>query len=175
MVRTPGFHHTLFSQPLSRTLRVLSLSLFVTILFCSCTTDQKVPIFNGITFDLHQGETVGDIGQDVKDVYTLHFNNSDIQIPLFKYIRHEDYEIFIGIPFNTTLEQLISQRGTENHTENRPPTYYKTSTIDGQYLIEFAGRFNGNNLLYIAALTDSEAVARSFLNADTLSDRIEPQ
>ena len=86
------------------------LSILIIISFFACTSskkDKEVFIFNNISFKLIEGESLVDIKPKIKENYLSYFKNTNLQIPLLKSIKNKDYKIYLGIPYNTSIEKLI--------------------------------------------------------------------
>ncbi|MFW5804638.1 MAG: hypothetical protein ACOCWG_05355, partial [bacterium] len=119
-------------------------------------------------------ETLDQIQQD--DKYSQYFNNKkNIQIPLFKYIRNDSYEIFLGIPFNTTLEEikkleLKSINDSVSHAEDDVP-FFKSYQKDYFYLTEYITKHD-EQLVYIFTLSNSPNHSDSLFNKLNIVKRI---
>ena len=152
---------------------------FLSLAILSCTStknENEVSLFNNLVFKLKQGEVIQKATLEVKDRYTNYFNSSSIQVPLFKYIKHKDYEIFIGIPYNTSIEVMIENQLNrqdsliQNSTLQRDSSYFlSTYNIAQSHIIEYAVKSENNSFIYLAAIADSRAINESI----NLSNRIE--
>ncbi|MFA9388174.1 MAG: hypothetical protein ACERKD_00115 [Prolixibacteraceae bacterium] len=140
-------------------------------------TNKEISLFNGLKFELNKGEVVNYVDMHVNDKYTRYFNNRKIQIPLFKYIKNADYEIFIGVPFNTTIDAFIQDQLKNQDFATTKITYdsiscYKNSKMDNFYIVEYARNYSNKSLLYIAAISNSLELSDSLFSMSQLSNRI---
>jgi hypothetical protein len=152
--------------------------LFITS-FLACTTvkeKSELPIFNNISFKLMEGESLMDLTPEIKDNYLSYFKNTNLQIPLFKSFKAEDYTIYIGIPYNTSIEklielQIVDQTANPIILESDNSSYFfKKQNTDTTYISEYSMLFD-KNLIYILAITDSKTISDSLLNQIELSNR----
>ena len=89
------------------------LILFISIIslcFCTNKSTNYISLFNNISFQLQNGEVDTEIHQNINMLYTEYFNNQKTQIPLYKFIKHSNYKIFIGLPFDTSIEKMIKAK-----------------------------------------------------------------
>jgi hypothetical protein len=151
--------------------------LVITILSCSREKKNEILLFNEIKFKINEGEAIGIVNSKIKNIYTENFNNSQIQVPLFKYIKHNNYEIFIGIPYNTSIEALV-QNQLEKHdsiiTNIKSDTlsYYIKYKRNGLYITEYAANVASNSLIYISTMSISKELTDSLFNKLDFSSRI---
>jgi len=151
--------------------------LIITILSCSREKKNEIPLFNEITFKINKGEAIGVVNSKIKNIYTENFNNSEIQVPLFKYIKHNNYEIFIGIPYNTSIEelaqnQLEKQDSLMTNLSSDSLCYYKKYKRNDFYIAEYAAKVANNSLIYISTMSISRELTDSLFNKLDLSNRI---
>ena len=70
------------------------------LIFSNCSNSssiKQITLANGISFKLFNGETNTDIDQYIINYYESYFNTDiENQIPLYKYIKHNKYEILSG-------------------------------------------------------------------------------
>jgi hypothetical protein len=151
--------------------------LLILILSCSSEKRNEIPLFNDLTFKINDGETIGVINSKIVNKYTEYFNSSLIQVPLFKYIKHNNYEIFIGIPYNTSIEamiqnQLEKQDSIITNLKIDSLCYYKNYKRNDFYLAEYAVKVANKSLIYISAMSNSKKLSDSLFNELILSNRI---
>ena len=145
----------------------------------SCTVEKKneTPLFNGLTFNLYDGEAIEEINSRTGERYSCFFNDGIIQIPLYKYIKHSNYDIFIGIPYNTSIEALVKskiakQDSTDAYFKSDSVSFYKKYAKDGLYITEYASKIEDLSLIYIAAMSESRELSDSLFTETKLSERI---
>lgn len=156
--------------------------LFILFSALACSTDaeektgKEVFIFNNISFKLLDGEYLTPLNPGVKEAYLSNFQPSHLQVPLFKSIENTTYSIYLGLPFNTTIEKLVHYELVADSvapllTKSDTLTYFfKQHFNDTLYISEYAQVFDGN-LIYLLATTKSEAISDSLFNQTALSDR----
>ena len=157
-----------------------SLLLLLIVSVLSCTTEKRneIPLFNEVTFILLEGENIVDIKPAITERYFSHFINHSFQIPLFRYIENSNYEIFIGIPYGTSIKklinsQLINQDSSLIDSKSDSVSYYfKKHEKKSSYITEYAVNFE-NNLIYILSVTNSKEVSDSLFNYFELSERFD--
>lgn len=139
-------------------------------------TGEEVFIFNNITFELLDGEYLTPINPEVKDEYLSNFQPSHLQVPLFKSIQNTEYSIYLGLPFNTTIEklfhyELVAETKATLLAQSDTLSYlFKQHYNDTLYISEYAKVFDGN-LVYLLATTKSEEISDSLFNQTALSNR----
>lgn len=154
--------------------KILGAFVFLFIFSCSNEKENEIPLFNGLTFQLNEGESIGEIDSRAKENYAQYFN-SPFQIPLFKYIKHSNYEIYIGLPYNTSIEVMTQYELNKQDSslaklnlETDSISYYKEYEKYNFHIAEYAVKKEGNSLIYIATLSDSIG----FITSSNLSNRI---
>jgi len=161
-----------------RNMLFVLLSLFIVSCF---NKDEKqslaVPLFNDQLFNMYDGELLEHLTPATQKMYEDYFNNTEIQIPLFKHIKHDKYDIFIGLPVNASVSG-ISEFVLEKHdgslrnhrTDNN--FCYNQYSEKGLYLTEYAIKLDNRSLFYIASITQSKIIADSLFNVSKLERRI---
>lgn len=144
------------------------------LLLSSCSknnTDKNVSLFNGISFHLKKSEKEERITPDINRKYkTLLVNHQDIEIPLFKYIKGEDYDIFIGLPYNTTLKRLYHSDSLRKNTPNiqyvLDSSYYLKNYERDSLKVQEAIISKGvkNSLFYIATISKNKNILNDSLD-----------
>ena len=139
--------------------------------------DLTVPLFNDQEFKLYNGEMLSPVTSTTQKIYEKYFNNTVVQIPLFKHIKNNKYDIFIGIPVNTSVNE-ISKSVLEKHdsslgnykTENN--FCYNQYNAQGLYLTEFAINVENKSLIFISSIAQSKIIADSLFSSWKLLQRI---
>ncbi|KAA9331824.1 hypothetical protein [Adhaeribacter soli] len=154
----------------------ISLVLLVVFLSsCSNENISELSIFNNLAFRLHSKEKVMPLEAASEKKYRTYFNHhSQTQIPLLKHVKHQDYEIFIGIPYNTTLERLKKSRAEADPKDfSCAPNYcLKHYQRDSLTITEYIYRTSDQSLIFIAALTSSQRLSDSLFNALAMERRL---
>ncbi len=144
---------------------------FSLLLIFSCTSEKEeyMHLFDGVNFRLKDGETVGKTDAKVLQKYNTYFNNLDsAQIPLFKYIRGTTYEIFIGLPLDFDINEILHHKILNIYSLNKKldpksdTSIYFLNYYDKQnnnYFEEYLIKPTETSLIYLAAfitLTEHE-------------------
>lgn len=152
----------------------------ILLLFTACTHEKNnsLNLFDDLTFKMQVGETSEDIKPIISDLYSSQFNNGQIQIPLFKYIRHSDYQIFIAIPLNTTIDKLAKTQLEEFDSgsvyfESGHDYFFIKCKRDGLYICEYAATFKKNTLIFVSLISVKKEISDSLFNKGQISKRIE--
>lgn len=156
----------------------ISIFIFLTFLLFACksTNDNKIDLFNEISFNIVKDEKVVN-NNSQKDYYLSFFENSPIQVPLFKSILSDNYAIYIGIPVNLSVKELyeykISQVEKAWDTETDSTSYYYLKYFNNEnYIVEYCKIVN-NSSIYILANSKEEIIVDSLFSKSNLSARID--
>ena len=147
----------------------------MTLVCCTSKQDQSVLLFNKISFKLNNAEEVVKIDTKKKEIFNSYFDKNDVQIPLFRCIKSDKYLIFIGIPFNTSLKELINYSLTQSLNQtffegDSISCFYKTYSNEKEQITTYARNFS-NNLVYVLTVTNSTELSDSLFSTKELSNR----
>ncbi len=157
---------------------LLSAALITIFFSCSPGNERnEILLYNNLYFNVLEGELEKD-KTPVVERYTAYFNNQNIQIPLLKYIHHEDYEVFIGIPVNATIKELADDKKdfldiAKDKIESDSNYYYTNYKMDEYFIAEYSSYFGNESMFYISAKTKSKELFDSLFDKISLSKRIE--
>ena len=89
----------------------LFASILLLLLFTfSCTSeaspDNGLSLFNDLIFNDNPEEVSQEITPESQTTYKQHFLHGELQIPLYRHLSHSKYDLFIGIPYRTSLADL---------------------------------------------------------------------
>ena len=152
------------------------LLLSVALTACSSTPKDKVELFNGLSLKLNAGEFLQSNNSSIHEIYFSSFDNENFSVPLFKWIKGNDYSIYIGILYNAPIEQFI-----RSEIINRPAvdittdsvTYgFQKSVSDDVYVAKYISKQGGNNL-FMVAMTRSPLVADSLFTYEKFESRLQ--
>jgi len=151
--------------------------LILTLISCTGNKQNQVPLFNELSFKMQSGESNVEIDSDAKTQYQKYFTYQFIQIPLFKHIHHSDYEIFIGIPFNTSLDAMVKNQlqkpdSLKIYLKSDSTRFFNSYKTDSCYVTEFANKLASNTLIYVSVLTRSKELSDSLFKESELTKRI---
>ena len=143
---------------------------------CGTKNTSEVDLFNGLTFKLNEGERV--VSNDEKSVELINsfYEDSNIQLPLFRKIKSENYQLLIAIPFSTHIEELRKKNSSvinENIDldSEDPNVFYFSNSQSNEYFTHYA-ESKENNLIYILAITDDKELSDSLFTKTLISKRI---
>lgn len=151
----------------------------ILLLFFSCSKESSnsITLFNEISFEIRTGEALENILPDISDFYSTYFNNRQPQIPLFKFISHPDYKIFIGIPYNTSIDGIVMAKSEITDScriifESNSDYFFTKLNRNGYFMTEYARVFDKGNIIYIAIITEVEEISDSLFNRFNISERL---
>lgn len=154
---------------------LLYLLISLSLVCCTSQQNQRVILFNNVSFNLIDGEEVVKIDPYKNDIFNAYFNLESIQIPLFRCIKSDSYFIYVGIPFNTTVKELtecsLTQTFNLTSFEGDSTNYlYKTYSNEKEHFTTYAESFS-NNLVYVLTITNSADLSDSLFNSKEISNR----
>ena len=160
--------------------KLFSISFFILLLFitgCNSDQDDNIQLYNGLVFNLNEGEKIVPLSEEISELYLNYFEGQNFQIPLFRYIEKEDYKIYIGLPYRLTIPDLLdfnvatqTAQLLEAKTDTVSQSYkkYQSSTT---YTVEYIAQYEGNHI-YVLAITDSKETSDNLFDLNKLSARI---
>ncbi len=135
-------------------------------------------LFNGVSFLTKAGETIPDIDQNIHSEYNKYLTYNKNSIPLFKYIHHEQYGIFIGLPYGITVDSLFNIKPSVPLLNQRKQILDSSNAVyrsyfsqQGLQLHTLACQINNSKLL-IVGRTYTKNLPDSFLSEKALRERI---
>ncbi|WP_154859426.1 hypothetical protein [Cyclobacterium xiamenense] len=154
---------------------ILYVSISMILLFCTSKPTQHIFLFNDVSFKLNEDEEVADIDPKNKEIFNLFYDKKPVQIPLFRCIQSDDYLIFIGIPFNTSIKELANHgfTSTFNQTVSKSDStsyIYKKYSIEQEQITSYTKSFD-TNLVYILTVSNSADLSDSLFSINALSNR----
>ncbi len=161
-------------------MRNFSFIFLVSIFFllsCSNVKKDEIPLFNNVYFKTLAGEKSAEINPTIKENYPQYLSSDKIQIPIFKYFKHPKYEIYIGIPYNTSIKQIIQERTNSADSLSLTYkidslTYYKSYEYRELFITEYAREITGKGLIYVTTISYSKDIADSVFSFSAISDRL---
>lgn len=88
-------------------IKYLFLSLVI-LTACNSTDSNEILLTDGNYFQLNNGEEISTKDQETVDYYFSLIEDTTIQVPLYKSIVASDYNIYLGIPFNTEFSSMVT-------------------------------------------------------------------
>lgn len=151
--------------------------LLLSFFSCSMKHRNEISLFNDITFDLQAGESLQEIHPCITQMYQEYFNSKEIQIPLFKYVKHKDYVIFIGIPYCTSMDQMIKIQSEKrdichSYLECNAKSFLTKYKKNGYYVTEYSKVLEDNSIIYLSTMAETKEASDSLFTKLKLSGRI---
>ncbi|MEL6194315.1 MAG: hypothetical protein AAFR66_19800 [Bacteroidota bacterium] len=156
-------------------MRVFLLAIFLLgLISCEPEVNNGVYLYNDISFKLQENESVEDSGREIIAEYEKYRFPSDLQIPLFKCIKGDQYTIFLGIPYETSVEEIAdAQRLVQDpllfEFGSNSPLLIRNH-VNGTYSTEFLVPLE-ENLFYVLATSTSQPLLDSILTQEILTNR----
>ena len=157
---------------------ILILATLLLLSSCKGTRNSnELALFNNISFFLEENERIETITPQLSDDFQHYYQNDHFQVPLFRCIKGAEYTIFIGLPFNTNIHDLIEFQKllqdsviSELITDNT--SYYLIERkIGDDYYMEYAINCDHNLISILAVSQDKETLNHHF-NYDKISNRL---
>lgn len=141
------------------------LFLVVAILAWQCENGRDhIDFYTGQKFKIEYGEIATENTSQIIPQYHLFFNSyKNLQIPLFKFVKHNDYEIFIGMPVSTTITDLFHRI----YEEPSNKVLISGKQNDSSYLIKYT-RDNHFIVTYLSVLKDNSPICFSVMANDSM-------
>ena len=141
---------------------------------CEPEVDNGVYLYNDISFKVQENESIEDSDREIIADYEKYLFSSDFQIPLFKCIKGDQYTIFLGIPYETSVEEIAeAQRFIEDpllfEVGSTSPLLIRNHP-NGTYSTEFLVPLE-ENLFYVLATSASQPLLDSILTQEALTSR----
>jgi hypothetical protein len=158
---------------------MIVIKIILLIILTSCEHDKsKVQIFNKYYFELSENEKVKKINLYSSDIYKKFFKYEKYQIPLFKNIHGQDYEYFIGIPFENNIDSLKSKMREKKVKEKYFEKEFEDKALFIQYktdstlLFEFITKKDSSFSLYVSGVTNDINRSNNNFSAENIYKRI---
>lgn len=134
-------------------------------------------LFNNKALQLSKNERLAVIDSSITNNYMSFWENKPIQVPFYKYIKHKDYQLFIGLPFNTSINQawlmqsVLLKEQKLIYSSDSTTYVYTVEKSDSMHQYELFQK-NGKSLFYLLAKTDTNELNDSSFSLTALQARI---
>jgi hypothetical protein len=155
---------------------------FLVLVFCvfACTHpgDDHITLFNGLKLGLAPQEKIVQQESNVIPVYNNLFNCYEkVQLPLYRYVYHPDYEIFVGIPLGTSIRdlfKLIAEKETLEFDFCKPNSnlYILRYQKEGNQIVAYLSEFENNSLFCFFVLLKNPEKVALFYPSNFLNNRL---
>lgn len=146
------------------------LAMICTICACQKANHNQVELIDGTHLLLQEKEVLKTPDPLVGEQYTRLFNAGPIQIPLFKYLKHPDYELFVGLPIDSSIPE-IWQRDS-SLTDVTDSLFYRCYSIENLNIAEYASKTPQGTLLFIAYVSSSLPLSDPLFSLEMMSERL---
>ncbi|MBI1221099.1 MAG: hypothetical protein GC180_00720 [Bacteroidetes bacterium] len=151
--------------------------IVLTLLFISaCGRNKKegLEIFNGLKFKLYENENTGPRLSGDIELYESILKEDPLHIPLYKYVKSKDYILYLGIPFNASIRELIdSNEMRKPHdalTSDSSTYFFNSYHKEKNQVVEYCRVFD-KNMVYVLAVSNAEMTSDSTFTEERLSRR----
>ncbi len=149
--------------------------VLIAVCFSACTSKDATTLsfYNGLEFKIEKGEKSLPIDELVKEEYFNLQKDATLQIPLYRFLKAKEYRLFIGIPYDTSFEQLANfllPNIVLLEQEQGTNFIYKKYKKDNYYIAEYVYKVKNNVLAVFGVSYLTENIA--FLSKENLSKRL---
>lgn len=147
---------------------------------CSQLDDNQIMLFNKKVYNLDQNEIIHDIKKENLEHYESFLNVNKTQIPLYRYVKNPNYEMYLGIPLGTTLDSLVNEMDavissdslmSDISTSSSDTYLFRSYKKNNFYVSEYLQSF-GDNLLFVLNLSREKAVSDTLFTIEKIQSRI---
>lgn len=165
---------------LTKIFTLISLVLLVALIsFCNNPNKDRLFLFNKISFDLKKNESLVELDSLHKTKYYSYFLNQDIQIPLYRCIKTNEYTIFIGIPLNSSIGQLkkINLNSSLRIISDKSDSslfFYRSFSNKTENVSIYSRDFD-DNIVFVIALSKSYKPDSNYFDFESINTRFFPR
>jgi hypothetical protein len=154
--------------------------LFLTFLAsCGPKQQEDIVLFNRVSFFIKPDETSVNIDAFIRDEYIKYLPVGQANIPLFRYLQHDQYGIFIGLPFAITADSLhkikpavpFIQQIAELKDSSRY-TYRHFINKAGLHIHTLSYQVN-NSKVFVLGRTNNKTISDTVFSAKALTHRFQ--
>jgi hypothetical protein len=146
---------------------------------CANQNPNEIPLFNTVKFLKLSTENVKTIDSASQSEYENFFNNvKEIQLPLYRVVEGESYDIYLGIPFRCNLKKLFDarQKALEKDSlfltkKNLDQCFYQYKK-DDLFFTEYLLSLGGNSIICIFGVTNNPQTMDTLFNQESISKRV---
>lgn len=160
--------------------RSILLLLIAAISTLRCNSNQDhIDLHTGQKFRIQDGEKVTEDKSDIISQYNIFFNSyRNVQIPLFKFIKHDDYEMFIGIPVSIRTSELFQRISEEPNNRNlifdkqNNNSYLMKYEKENHLIVTYLSVLKDNSIICFSVMADDSKLIDDFFRNNTLKNRL---
>lgn len=144
-------------------------------------SEQLIVLENGQSFRLLDSETIATVQAEDLQFFERHFHprSSEIQMPIYRIIRHPDYTLFLALPLQTSVNQWMA-RNYRTAEPDRPELEQVDDhilgfwTADSLHLAQYARHADDRVRWVLCGASPDSAQLRGLLHPDSLALRSIP-
>lgn len=156
------------------------LLLIAAISALQCDNGQDhIDFYTGQKFKINNGEKVTENKSQIISQYNIFFNSyKNLQIPLLKFIKHNDYEIFIGIPVSITITDLFQRISEEPSNRNlifdkqNNNSYLMKYEKENHYIVTYLSVLKDNSIICFSVMADDSKLTNDFFSENIFKNRV---
>lgn len=156
------------------------LLLIVAISASQCNNGQDhIDFYTGQKFKINNGEKVTENKSHIISQYNIFFNSyKNLQIPLLKFIKHNDYEIFIGIPVGITITDLFQRISEEPNNRNlifdkqNNNSYLIKYEKENHWIVTYLSVLKDNSIICFSVMADDSKLIDDFFSNNIFKNRL---
>lgn len=157
--------------------KIIAFFSLALLLSCSHKDSKELYLFNNASYQMQEGEFISTVRPKINDLYRSYFNNQSLQVPLFKYIHHSRYNVFIGIPYNTSIGNMINAKKLSSDCQDLvfefdSHSFFKKYYKNRLYICEYATSLD-KGTIYLALTTGKKEISDSLFSKQKISKRIQ--
>jgi hypothetical protein len=150
------------------------------ILAWQCNTDQDhIDFYTGQKFKINNGEKVTENNPHIISQYNIFFNSyTNLQIPLLKFIKHNEYQIFIGMPVGITITDLFQRisEGPSNRNlifdKQNNNSYLMKYEKENHYIVTYLSVLKDNSIICFSVMADDPKLTDDFFTENIFKNRV---
>ena len=144
---------------------------------CSPKSENEIFLFNDIFYQLEEEESIEEITQNRVELYDSLFNRNKPQIPIFRSIKHQDYSLFIGIPYQASYEQILKTKSKQKDSlliseVITDSCWFIKYRVKDSIAAEYLAKTKDSSLIYMAMLSINHSKADSLFSLNEFKNRI---
>ena len=160
-----------------KSIKNISSVLLISCLLSACSSGDgnEIDLFNGISFDLAQGDEIGIISVEDTELYFEILGEIHFQAPLYRKINSGEGIVYLGVPVG--LDPLILDNCKSYQENSRSGNLdnwkycHSTYTFSGLYVSECLST-NGTNTVLMLATHSNQDSLRALYDLDKLISRL---
>ena len=158
-------------------MRNVSCGLLISCLLFACSSGDgnHIDLFNGISFDLAQGDEIGTISVEDTELYFEILGEMHFQAPMYRKINYGDGVVYLGVPVGLDPLILDNCKSYRQNSKSGNLDMWKychsTYTSNGLYVSECLSA-NGTNTVLMLATHPNQDSLRALYDLDKLISRL---